>query len=140
MRDGRYWYDKTSGLWGLAGEPTYGQIAPGLEIGGPLRADASAGTTDVIVNGRRLRVEEVQFLSRCMPVIPGRFWMDARGMGGPVGGLATFNVAAACGQAARPRRGGDPWYGSVSGDDGVVGAIFRDGVGVTCGPDGGCIY
>ncbi len=30
--------------------------------------------------------------------------------------------------------------GSVVGQGDFTGAIFNDGTGVTCGPDGGCIY
>ncbi|MEQ1882935.1 MAG: hypothetical protein ABL878_18435, partial [Burkholderiales bacterium] len=39
LQPGRYWYDAVSGLWGLERGPTAGQIAPGLKLGGRLRAD-----------------------------------------------------------------------------------------------------
>src|SRR6188768_2863480 len=38
IADGRYWYDKASGAWGVEGGPTLGFILPGLDVGGPLRA------------------------------------------------------------------------------------------------------
>jgi len=40
IRPGAYWYDKISGLWGVEGGPLMGQIAPNLDLGGPLKAKA----------------------------------------------------------------------------------------------------
>ena len=57
---GRYWYDAFSGVWGMEGGPAQGQIHPGLQLGGPLRADASGGDTGVFVNGRQLHRLEVR--------------------------------------------------------------------------------
>jgi hypothetical protein len=51
---GRYWYDSKSGLWGMEGGPTVGQIFPELELGGPLQPNASGGGTGVFINGREL--------------------------------------------------------------------------------------
>ena len=56
---GRYWYDAVSGVWGVEGGPTRGQIYPGLALGGRLRADASQGNTGVFVNGRELHPNDV---------------------------------------------------------------------------------
>src|SRR5215211_7105072 len=44
---GRYWYDPVSGLWGREGQPLAGQMHAGLQIGGPLKTNASNGDTDV---------------------------------------------------------------------------------------------
>jgi hypothetical protein len=137
--DGRYWYDALVGLWGREGEGTSGLIAPGLLLGGRLRADASGGGTGVFVNGRELHPTEVGYLSRCVEVPPGRYWLNAQGVAGAEGGPPLVDIVVPCQAAARQHgAGGDPWYGSVIGDGNVVGAIFGD-AGVTCGPDGGCL-
>lgn len=56
---GRYWYDRVSGLWGVECCSAAGQIHPGLNLGGPLRANASNGNTGVFVNGRELPLQEL---------------------------------------------------------------------------------
>jgi hypothetical protein len=85
----------------------------------------------------------VQALSRCTTVQRGRFWFDAQGNGGYEGQPTTFNLIYLC-RSNRGSLNGTPgnrgWYGSVSGDGSMVGAIFSDGTGVTCGPDGGCMF
>jgi hypothetical protein len=93
---GRYWYDRVSGAWGFEGGPAQGQIAPGLALGGPLRANASAGTTGVFVNGRELHVLDVLALQRCTPVYRGRYWLNASGIGGYEGGPPLFNLVQLC--------------------------------------------
>ncbi|MBI3682882.1 MAG: hypothetical protein HY235_21115 [Acidobacteria bacterium] len=140
---GRYWYDSRTGLWGYEGQPAAGSILPGLRIGGALSANASGGNTRVFVNGRELHRLEVQLISRCTVVRPGRYWLDAYGNGGYEGQPPSFNLIALCRQnAPHPagRQGNRGWYGSVGGDGSMVGAIFSGGTGVTCGPDGGCVY
>ncbi len=141
LPDGRYWYDPLVGLWGREGEGTSGLVPPGLVLGGSLRADASGGGTAVFVNGRELHPVEVGYLRRCLDVPPGRYWLDAQGVAGIEGGPPLVDVVAACRVVAQQHGsgGGDPWYGSVIGDGNVVGAIFGD-TGVTCGPDGGCVF
>src|SRR5204862_540318 len=59
---GTYWYDRTSGAWGLQGGPTLGFLPAGLALGGPLRADASGGGTSVFINGRELHPFDVAAL------------------------------------------------------------------------------
>ena len=93
---GRYWYDPVSGVWGMEGGPAAGQIHPGLHLGGPIWQRASRGNTGVVVNGRELHRLDVAALQRCTPVIPGRYWVLANGVGGPEHGPATFNLAALC--------------------------------------------
>ena len=82
LQPGCYWYDRLSGMWGLEGGPTVGQIFPGLALGGPLRANASGGNTGVFINSRELHQAEVAYLQRCTPVFQGRYWMNAAGIGG----------------------------------------------------------
>ncbi|MBL8176371.1 MAG: hypothetical protein JNK48_16970 [Bryobacterales bacterium] len=140
---GRYWYDARSGLWGYEGKPAMGAILPGLRLGGDLSARASNGNTGVFVNGRELHLVDIQAVSRCTVVNRGRYWMDAYGNGGHEGQPAAWNLVQLCRQNA-PSALGAPgnrgWYGNVSGDGQMVGAVFSDGAGVTCGPDGGCVY
>ena len=105
IQPGRYWYDAVSGAWGLEGGPGQGQIHPNLQLGPPIRADASRGDTRVFVNGRKLHALDVQALRRCTPVIPGRYWVLANGIGGIEGGPPSFNLAALCAAAAGGRGG-----------------------------------
>jgi hypothetical protein len=118
---GEYWYDRTSGLWGKRGGPTLGQILPGLDLGGPLRADASSGDTGVFINGRQIHRDEWAFLQQLYgTVIPGRYWLDASGTGGYEGGPPLFHLGTAA--AARGGAGGQGGYnrrtpfGSIGGD------------------------
>ena len=127
VQPGRYWYDKTSGLWGLEGGALAGQIHPGLNMGGPLRADASQGNTGVFINGRELPMQEVQFLQQLGPVLPGRYWMNAQGVGGMEGGPAIFNVGTAI--AAQQKKGG-----------GMGSGYNRTTPGGHLGSDGNCSY
>jgi hypothetical protein len=97
----RYWYDPYSGAWGFEGGPIAGQLMPGLSLGGPLRADASRGNTQVFVNGRELTMTEVMGLQRACntTVYRGRYWVNAQGIGGIEGGPPYFNLAA-CGSSS----------------------------------------
>lgn len=92
--NGRYWYDQISGAWGRQGEPTLGFTLAGLDLGGPLREDASGGTSQVFVNGRRLPWQDVAALEQLIqaPVAPGRYWVDASGYAGHEGGPAVVNL------------------------------------------------
>jgi hypothetical protein len=91
---GEYWYDMVSGAWGRDGEPIAGQMMAGLDLGGPLRADASRGTADVFVNGRQITMGEKAFLEHlCQTeVVPGRYWILFNGLGGFEGGPVSFNL------------------------------------------------
>lgn len=142
IQPGHYWYDARSGLWGLQGGPTAGQIAPGLALGGaPLRLDASGGATPVVINGRALHPTEIAFLQRCTPVLPGRYWMNAAGVGGFEGGPPFFDLVALCQPAGAAAGSVYTVFGSVTQGGGITGYTPPPGgIGVTCGPDGGCIY
>jgi hypothetical protein len=123
LQPGRYWYDPLSGLWGFERGPTAGQIAPGLNLGGRLRADASGGGTGVFFNGRELHQQDVALLYQLAGVvIPGRYWINAAGVGGFEGGPPFFDLRALAAQ----RGGGRSW--SHSGPGGHMGS------------DGKCTY
>jgi hypothetical protein len=99
--NGDYWYDRYCGAWGIVGGPTEGFIRPGLDLGGPLKANASRGHTGTFVNGRELHTLDVAALRRFMPVYRGHFWVDADGNGGYEGGPAIFNIKQLAQQAQR---------------------------------------
>ena len=68
----------------------------------------AAAQTGVFVNGRELSIAEVVQIQRCMPVIPGNYWMDGQGTfgyvgGGPIGNLITA-VSRLHSQAHPPSR------------------------------------
>lgn len=104
---GRYWYDAMSGAYGLEGGPAAGQILPGLSLGGPLDANASRGTSQVFINGRRITISEQSYLERaCSTAIaPGRYWVNAAGIGGIEGFAPSFNLAL-CGGGGGGQSGG----------------------------------
>lgn len=116
MQPGRYWYDPVSGLWGLEGLPASGQIAPHLDLGGPLKADASQGKTGVFINGRELPAQEVSLLRHLGEVDPGRYWMNAEGIGGFENGPAVFNIKAGIeAQIKQAGQGGQGWNRATPG-------------------------
>jgi hypothetical protein len=93
VANGRYWYDRVSGAWGVEGGPTAGLILPGLRIGGPLASNASNGTTMVWINGRRLPMRDLLALQQLTgPVAPGRYWVNGDGWGGVEGGPPIVNL------------------------------------------------
>jgi len=107
IQPGRYWYDAVSGAYGADGGPVAGQMSPGLRLGGPLPADASRGTSRVFINGRQLTDGEKSYMEQACqtPVVPGRYWVNAHGLGGIEGGAVTFNLAL-CGPPPGQRTGG----------------------------------
>jgi hypothetical protein len=115
--DGKYWYDARAGLWGYEGGPPAGSAMPNLDIGDPLRADASHGYSGVFVNGRDLHPLEIVALTNITVVLPGRYWLDAAGNGGFEGGPALWNIhqLARAKAAAQGSSGGDPWMINRSG-------------------------
>jgi hypothetical protein len=132
---GRYWYDPVSGLWGPERGPHAGQIMPGLLLGGPLRQDASGGGTGVIINGREIHPAELAQLQRLFgQVNPGRYWLNAQGIGGYEGGPPQFNLSAAAAQ-----RSGGPGYnrsgpgGHLMSDGNCFGYMSPNGATVMSG-------
>jgi hypothetical protein len=92
------------------GGPTLGFIQPGLDVGGPLRFDASNGDTGVFINGRELHRLDVLGLQRFGPVWPGRYWVDAMGNFGFEGGIMIGNLWMLAQQRlVTGAGGGGPW-------------------------------
>ncbi|MBX2821110.1 MAG: hypothetical protein KTR29_15550 [Rhodothermaceae bacterium] len=83
---GAYWYDATSGLYGVEGHQAFGFMLPGHAFG-DLSRDASDGTTDVLINGRELPQSEWLIWSYMIgnPIAPGEYWLDERGNAGSAG-------------------------------------------------------
>jgi hypothetical protein len=104
---GRYWYDKVSGAYGWEGMPIAGQMMAGLALGGPLRADASRGTSGVFINGRHITVGEKAYIEQlCQtPVVLGRYWILFNGLGGYEGAPASFNLGQCPGPARQNSAG-----------------------------------
>lgn len=128
--DGAYWYDKACGAWGFEGGPTAGIILPGLDLGGPLRADASNGNTGVFVNGRQLHMQDVAGLRQLTGVVyPGRYWLDAYGNVGLEGGPVLVNLAVLAQQAGGR---GNTFYRSGNTD---IGAGSSGGTSYVMGKD-----
>lgn len=101
MHSGNYWYDNICGAWGITGGPTIGFLLPGLQVGGPLKPNASNGQTGVFVNGRELHSYDVVQLQKLIgQVYQGRYWLDAYGNAGYEGGPALVNLW----QASRNRQ------------------------------------
>ena len=130
VRDGNYWYDRKSGAWGRSGGPTVGFIIPNLDVGGPLRADASNGHTGVFINGRQLHQIEVAGLLQLGPVYQGRYWMDGSGNIGVENGPMLLNLWQVV-RAANQRSAGSAYSsytrsGSMFGSDGNGCLVFND--------------
>jgi hypothetical protein len=122
------------------GGPGLGFTMPGLEIGGPLPADASGRGTQVFVNGRELHALDVSALMALGPIVPGRYWLRYDGYYGIEGGMALGNLIVAAQQAS-----GGPGYnrsgpfGHLGGDeqssyffDPNSGCSVISGGGVSC--------
>lgn len=135
--EGDYWYDPLSGAWGQRGGPAAGQIHPGLQLGGALRADASGGgsgqLTGVFINGRELHPHDVAALQQITAVFPGRYWVDAQGYGGWENGPVMFNLYQLANQARA--RGGNSWYygnsltNTYAGSEGGCTYVMGSGAG-----------
>jgi len=127
VQDGRYWYDRRSGAWGMDGGPTAGWILPGLDLGGPLPADASRGSSGVFINGRELPEADVSALLRITPVYQGRWWVDAQGSFGAEGGPVLGNLWVLARQ--RGMRPGQAWS-----------VYANQGNNFIAGDENGCTY
>jgi hypothetical protein len=104
---GRYWYDATSGLWGLEGHGAGGVTRTGLHTAAPLAAEASAGKSGAFVNGRQLPVTELTamatLLSWPLPAdsrYSGHYTLDGEGALNSFKGRYLGNLAAAAKRAA----------------------------------------
>ncbi len=102
--DGAYWYDPVSGLVGVVGGPSSGQIVPNLPLGA-LPPNASGGgdgrLTAVFINGREIHPSELMTLTALFGAVnPGRYWLWPSLVGGYEGGPPMFDLKAAAAQAA----------------------------------------
>jgi hypothetical protein len=109
LPNGSFWYDNVSGAVGLWKGPTAGFVLPGLSLGPRMPADCSTGGTGVFVNGRELHPLDVMALRQFTMVLPGRWWVDAAGNGGPEGGPMMFNLVALSRQAQSRGGRGSGW-------------------------------
>ena len=125
--NGDYWYDKMSGAWGYNGGPAVGQIYPLMDLGGPLKSNASNGRTGVFINGRELHILDVRALQRITIVIPGRYWCDAQANMGFEGGPPLVNLWALA-NAANSRGGNIKREGILSTYDKTGTAVIGGGV------------
>lgn len=132
IQDGKYWYDKTCGAWGVEGGPTAGFVFAGLELPGPMPVNISGGKTGVFINGREVHPLDQQGLEQLFGAAPaGRYWLDAQGNMGPEGGMAVTNLAMVISQAQSRQGGGSVTHGY--GGTGARGTLGSDG-------EGGSIY
>lgn len=122
---GNYWYDKMTGAFGKQGGPCTGIGVAGLQVGGQLKANASAGTTNVFINGRELHLTDVQGLQTFMQVMPGRYWMDVYGNFGfenytAIGNVYLLYKSKFAGSNKNAYYKNNPWSGETTsfGSDG----------------------
>ncbi len=132
-KDGKYWYDAQSGLWGYVGQAPAGFIRPGHSFG-TLPVKASAGNTGIFINGRELSLPEAYWWGMLLGVqpLPGRYALNGNGI---LSGMNAFGVPFAINiaAAAQTRGAGGGWSQG--------GSIHRSfTTGITSGSQGGCNY
>jgi hypothetical protein len=89
--------------------------------------------TGVFVNGRELSIAQVAEIQRCMPVIPGNYWMDAQGTFGYVGSGPIGNLITACQQSSLAGS-------SAVTPDGGTSTVYGNGSSTYYGPNSSFIY
>lgn len=113
---GQYWYDHATGLYGMQGGRSLGQILPGMTaILQPVAPDASGGNTRVFINGRAIHPSELAELKQMYGIVPdGRYMMNGFGQVAPEGGQF-----AAQAPGYPPAAGQGSVYGAVNSGQGV---------------------
>ena len=126
---GTFWYDSTSGLWGVMGREAFGVLRPGHAYGA-LSPTASAGTTGVFINGRQINTAEALYLQGLLgSVVPGRWWLHgASGNFGLEGNPMPVGNVFAIARAAQAR-GGRGNYGEGMGAGSVSSACITGTTG-----------
>jgi hypothetical protein len=89
--------------------------------------------TGVFVSGRELSIEEVVQIQRCIPAVPGNYWMDGQGTCGYVGGGPVGNRITVCQQASLAGS-------STVTPDGGTSTIHGNGSSTYYGPNSSFIY
>jgi hypothetical protein len=113
---GIYWYDQTSGLYGVVGFPAYSFMFAGHDYG-LLDRNASNGDTGVIINGRELPQSEWAVWSQILGywIQPGAYWFDQYGNAGYEGvpiPLVNLFLAAQQNTYMGNEAGGDNFWSS----------------------------
>ncbi len=135
---GSYWYDATSGLYGVVGQHAFGFMYPDHEFGEMAR-NVSNGTTGVIVNGRELPQVEWVVWSQVLGywIQAGSYWFDSKGNAGYVGNpTPVVNLYLAASQ--------NGYQGNSSGGDNFWSTRFSagnsyEGTGYVSLPGGGMV-
>ncbi len=88
----------------------------------PRKADSrDSSSAAVIVNGVAVSAEAIASLERdyATPIQPGRYWMNAQGIGGVEGGPALFDLGAVIAAQSKNGRGWNRTTpgGHLGGDD-----------------------
>ncbi len=138
LPSGRYWYDKYCGAWGLEGGGTQGFVESGFNLYAPMPEGISGGNTGVYINGRHLPSSDVLALKRLTGTVrQGRFWVDAQGNAGYIGGPAIINLRQVAKSRGLYRRGAGVGQNYNNG-----GGSYRNsntGIGVITDGQGGAM-
>jgi hypothetical protein len=96
-------------------------------------ASCSGGRTGIFVNGRRIQAVEKRYLEGLLgaAISPGRYFLDARGNAGVVGGPPTVNVVAAA-QHRAAQGGGRGEWGILDRDNGSFAGGWTNADGSSC--------
>jgi len=136
LPSGRYWYDKYSGAWGYEGGGIQGFVQAGFGLYAPMPAQISGGNTGVYVNGRHLPSSDLYALQKLTgPVRRGKYWLDAQGNAGLVGGPALVNLRRLSGNQGLYRQGSG--VGQTHSNGGGSYRNSNTGIGIITDGSGG---